>query len=198
LAKSKASKRKPAAAEAAPAVNTASPDTAAAPEPAKKPKAKASKPAAPKKKGRGKYDPKLCAKIEALGAEGKSAPEIRRELGIPRSTWSLWVKTHADFAEAVDEADDAAQAWWINLGRLGVRMGTNFNATAFVYITKNIFPARFRDRQDHTVSGPNDGPIVQELRVPDLASIADPRQALKEFQSFRASLALTAPAPTKH
>jgi hypothetical protein len=152
------------------------------------------------KADRCKWDPAYCAKVEALGAEGKSAPEIRRELAIPASTWRAWIKTRPCFSESVEEADDAAQAWWINLGRLGVRMGTNFNATAFVYITKNIFPARFRDRQDHTVSGPNDGPIVQELRVPDLTSIADPREALKEFSTFRASLALaaTAPAQTKH
>jgi hypothetical protein len=41
---------------------------------------------------------------------------------------------------------------------------------------------------------------VQELRAPDLASIADPRQALKEFEVFRASLALatTSTAATKH
>ena len=30
-----------------------------------------------------KWDPGYCAKVEVLGAAGKSAPEIRRELGIP-------------------------------------------------------------------------------------------------------------------
>ena len=37
-----------------------------------------------------------------------------------------------------------------------------------------------------------------EIRAPDLASIADPREALKQFEAFRASLALAAPAQTKH
>jgi hypothetical protein len=62
-----------------------------------------------------KWDPAYCAKVEALGAEGKSAPEIRRELGIPASTWRAWVKKHPEFAEAVEEAADAAEAWWIDL-----------------------------------------------------------------------------------
>jgi len=82
-------------------------------------------------------DPAYCAKVEALGAEGKSAPEIRRELGIPVSTWRAWVKKHPEFAESVEEADDAAQAWWIGLGRKGVLLGTNFSAQTFVYLTKN-------------------------------------------------------------
>ena len=86
------------------------------------------------------------------------------------------------------------------LGRKGVLLGTNFSAQTFIYLTKNIFPARFRDRQDHQITGANDGPVVTELRAPNLASIADGREALKEFEAFRASLALaaTAPAQTKH
>ena len=79
-------------------------------------------------------------------------------------------------------------------------LGTNFSAQTFIYLTKNIFPARFRDRQDHQITGANDGPIVQELRAPDLGSIADPREALKQFEAFRSSLALATPASlaTKH
>ena len=73
-----------------------------------------------------KWDPSYCAKVEKLGAAGKSAPEIRRELAIPVSTWRAWVKKHAEFAEAVEEAADQAEAWWIDLGRKGMMLGTNF------------------------------------------------------------------------
>ncbi len=148
-----------------------------------------------------KWDESYCERVEKLGAEGKSAPEIRRALGIPPSTWRNWVKAHAEFAEAVELAADLAEAWWIDLGRKGVLLGSvQFNAAAFVYLTKNIFPARFRDKQDHQITGANDGPIVQELRAPDLASIADPKEALRQFEAFRASLALARPASveTKH
>jgi hypothetical protein len=108
--------------------------------------------AAPKAE-RCKWDPSFCPKVEALGAEGKSAPEIRRALGISPSAWRNWVRKHADFADAVEQAADLAEACWIDLGRKGVLLGTNFSAQTFIYLTKNIFPARFRDRQDHQITG---------------------------------------------
>jgi hypothetical protein len=147
-----------------------------------------------------KWDQAYCVKVEKLGAEGKSAPEIRRALGISPSAWRNWTKAHPCFAESVELAADLAEAWWIDVGRKGMMLGTNFSAQTFIYLTKNIFPARFRDRQDHQITGANDGPVVTELRAPDLTGIADGREALKEFEAFRASLALaaTAPAQTKH
>jgi hypothetical protein len=156
--------------------------------------------AAKPKAERCKWDLAYCAKVEALGAEGKSSPEIRRMLGIPASTWRSWVKKYPCFAESVEEAADAAEAWWIDIGRKGMMLGHNFSAQTFIYLTKNIFPARFRDRQDHQITGANDGPVVTELRAPDLASIADPKEALRQFAAFRSSLALAAPAnvETKH
>ena len=147
-----------------------------------------------------KWDQSYCVKVEKLGAEGKSAPEIRRELGISASAWRSWVKKHPEFAEAVEQAADLAEAWWIDVGRKGMMLGTNFSAQTFIYLTKNIFPARFRDRQDHQITGANDGPVVTELRAPDLANIPDAKAALREFEAFRASLALAAAAPaqTRH
>lgn len=103
-----------------------------------------------------KWDPSYCARVEALGSEGKSVP--RRALGISPSAWRNWTKVHPCFAESVELAADLAEAWWIDVGRKGMMLGTNFSAQTFIYLTKNIFPARFRDRQDHTVSGPKTAP----------------------------------------
>ena len=163
-------------------------------------KRKRGKPPAATKAERFKWDTAYCAKVEKLGVDGLSAVEIRVELGIPASTWRLWIQTHPDFAEAVEEADDAARAALEKIGRLGVKMGPGFNATAYIFLMKNRWPKIYRDRQDHQITGANDGPIVQELRAPDLASIADPREALKQFEAFRSSLALATPASlaTKH
>ena len=77
-------------------------------------------------------------------------------------------------------------------------LGAGFSSNTYIFVMKNKWPKIYRDRQDHSISGPNDGPIVQELRAPDLASIADPREALRQFEQFRSSLALAAPAQTKH
>ncbi len=110
--------------------------------------------AAPDKPGKRKpskrehypYDPKYCAKVEQLGADGLSLVEIRRELGIPRSAWKRWITQFPEFAEAVDEADDAARAFMEKLGRLGVTLGTKFSAPAYVFLMKNRWPGIYRDR----------------------------------------------------
>jgi hypothetical protein len=145
-----------------------------------------------------KWDPGYCQRVEKLGKDGMSAVEIRVELGIPGSTWRLWLQTHPAFAEAVEEADDTARAYMEKVGRLGVKMGSGMTATAYIFLMKNRWPKIYRDRQDHQITGANDGPVVTELRAPDLSSIADPREALKQFEPFRSSLALAAPVQTKH
>ena len=50
-------------------------------------KRKREKPETATKAERVKWDPSHCARVEKLGAEGKSAPEVRRELGISASAW---------------------------------------------------------------------------------------------------------------
>ena len=138
-----------------------------------------------------KWDPAYCARVEALGAEGKSAPEIRRELGIPVSTWRAWVKKHPSSPRRSKRQPIRLKRGGSTSAARACCWARTFSAQTFIYLTKNIFPARFRDRQDHQITGANDGPIVQELRAPDLASIADPREALKQFEAFRASASLS-------
>ena len=154
----------------------------------------------PSKGDRYPYDPKCCERVVKLGADGMCAVEIRREIGIPRSAWNRWTQQFPDFKEAVEEADDAAQAYWLTIGRKGVMLGTGFSSTTYIFLMKNKWPKIYRDRQDHQITGANDGPVVTELRAPDLANIPDAKAALREFEAFRASLALAAAAPaqTRH
>ena len=37
-------------------------------------------------------------------------------------------------------------------------MGPGFNATAYIFLMKNRWPKIYRDRQDHQITGANDGP----------------------------------------
>ena len=53
-------------------------------------------------------------------------------IGIPRSAWKRWIEQFPDFAEAVEEADDAAQAYWLNIGRKGVMLGAGFSSNTRV------------------------------------------------------------------
>ena len=50
-------------------------------------KRKREKPETATKAERVKWDPSYCERVEALGSEGKSVPEIRRALGISPSAW---------------------------------------------------------------------------------------------------------------
>jgi hypothetical protein len=130
-----------------------------------------------------KYKPAMCARVVELGRLGKSKAQIRRDLGIHHSTWGDWVQKHPAFSAAVKEAHELSQAWWEDLGQEGVLMGSSrFNAVAFIFQMKNRFP-QYKDRQDPAFTGADGGPIVQEHRVPDLASIQDAREALKEFET---------------
>ena len=63
-------------------------------------KRKREKPETATKAERVKWDPSYCERVEALGSEGKSVPEIRRALGISPSAWRAWAKKHPEFAEA--------------------------------------------------------------------------------------------------
>ncbi len=147
-------------------------------------------------KGRGKYDPKMCNRVIALGKQGKSKAQIKRDLGIHHTTWANWIQKHEEFGEAVKEAYELSLAYWEDVGQAGVHLGNRFNTLAYIFQMKNRFP-QYKDRQDHTFSGVDGGPIVQELRAPNLANIPDAKEALREFEAFRASLAL-ATAETKH
>ena len=147
--------------------------------------------------GRGKYDPKMCNRVIALGKQGKSKAQIKRDLGIHHKTWSNWMQKNEEFREAVTEAYELSLAYWEDVGQAGVHLGMRFNTPAFIFQMKNRFP-QYKDRQDHTFSGVDGGPIVQELRAPDLANIADAKEALREFEAFRASLAIAVPAQTRH
>ena len=134
----------------------------------------------------------MCERVIALGAEGKSKAQIRRDLGIHHSTWALWCDQHSEFSAAVKEAYELSMAWWEDIGMRGVHLGMKFNATAYIFQVKNRFPREYRDRQEHQVTGAEGGPIVQEVRTPDVRGM-DPVEAMKAFESFRAGIVGTNP-----
>ena len=61
----------------------------------------------------------------------------------------------------MEEADDAAQAWWIGLGRKGVLLGTNFSAQTFVYLTKNTTNEKARRQRASVGTGPPSAEALQ-------------------------------------
>jgi transposase-like protein len=117
----------------------------------------------PKAKSKGgrpsSYDPSVCERIIALGAEGKSKAQIARGLGVVRNTLDNWASEHPEFLNALKASREAAMSWWEDQGQLGIT-ADKFNATAFIFQMKNRFPDDYRDRQE--VTGADGGAIKFE------------------------------------
>lgn len=111
-----------------------------------------------------KYDPEMCARVLGLGAQGKSKAQMAAALGVAGSTFRVWVNEHDEFRRAVEDAAEAAQAWWEDLGQTMAESGEG-SASAFIFQMKNRFSRDYRDAQDHNHGG-QDGrnPIITEVR----------------------------------
>jgi helix-turn-helix resolvase-like protein len=134
-----------------------------------KPAAKAKKPAAKKpapraepielpqpKRGRGRpssYSPEFCERVIEMGEMGKSKAQIARELGVCRQVLYSWVKVHPEFAEAMEESQWRALAWWEDVGQAGLSMGSKFNAALYAFHMKNRFRGEYGDKTEVEHSG---------------------------------------------
>lgn len=100
------------------------------------------------------YDPAVCERVIELGKMGKSRVQIASELRIARRTLGYWIEQHADFAAAMEEARDAAQGWWEDVGQRAV-LGQikDFAGAPWIFQMKNRFPGEYRDRHEHDVTG---------------------------------------------
>lgn len=99
------------------------------------------------------YTADRCDEVRALGTEGKSRAQIAAALCVSRQTVLNWAEAHPEFAAALDEAREAAQAWWEDVGQRAVLGMKDFPAAAFIFQMKNRFPAEYRDRHEHDVTG---------------------------------------------
>ncbi len=118
-------------------------------------------------RGRGRptlYSAELCDLVMAAGSEGKSKAQIAALLGISRQCWHDWCEAHADFLDAVKEAEFRALAWWEENGQRGITMGKEFNAAAYCFQMKNRFKADYRDTiVNHNTSSDSVGALMNEL-----------------------------------
>jgi hypothetical protein len=103
-------------------------------------------PAPPRKRGRpSSYDPAFCERVIELGEEGKSKAQIARVLRVSRKSLYLWMKIHPEFAEAMEEAQFAALAWWEDVGQAGLTI-PKFNAALYAFNMKNRFREFYADK----------------------------------------------------
>ena len=115
-----------------------------------------------------KYNLGAIDTVLRLGAEGASRAEWAAELGIAWQTLFNWEEKHPEFLDATTRARELAQAWWEKQGRVGI-WEPKFNANAYRLQVMNRFPADWRDKREHEVSGPNGGPINVTRTIVDPA-----------------------------
>jgi hypothetical protein len=135
-----------------------------------------------------KYHPSMLPVIFELASQGASKVEIAVELGITRSTLYLWMQEVEEFSDAMQKADELAQAWWEKMGR-SATFGAfpAFNSAAYIFQMKNRFRQDWRDVKQTELTGANGGAIELVARAVEVDHLDDDQlealeQALIEFK----------------
>jgi hypothetical protein len=135
-----------------------------------------------------KYHSSMLPKILELASHGASKVEIAVELDITRATLYDWINTNEEFSDAMQKAEDLAQAWWEKMGR-SATFGAfpAFNSAAFIFQMKNRFAKDWRDVKQTELTGANGGAIQLVARAVEVDHLDDDQlealeQALIEFK----------------
>ena len=107
-----------------------------------------------------KYKPEMCEQLVGLMADGLSKTAACVELGITTQTLYRWGEEKPEFSDAIKKGEEACSHWWECKGRDAVQGEIEgFNATAYVWMTKNIL--NWRDKQE--VTGKDGEPLSIEI-----------------------------------
>ncbi len=83
-----------------------------------------------------------------------SKTEMAVNIGVAKSTLYLWIKAHEEFSDAINRAEEAAEAWYFKTFRaLGTGAIEKGNPTSLIYASKNQLPHAFRDQHEYKVDG---------------------------------------------
>jgi hypothetical protein len=103
-------------------------------------------PETPKPFGRPpEYRPEYCQKLIEHMSEGFSFESFAAVIDVHRDTLYEWAKVYPDFSDVKKMGKDKALLWWEKEGKKGLRE-KNFNATVYVWSTKNI--CKWTDRHN--------------------------------------------------
>jgi hypothetical protein len=123
------------------------------------------------------YHPSFCERAIRLGENGNSLTQIAVKLGIDKVTLLSWAELHPEFSTALKVAQDAAKAWWEDMGMIGL-VSEKFNAGVW----SKSMSARFRDEYVERRQTEIAGTIVEKRELTINARSLDPdaREALKQ------------------
>lgn len=114
------------------------------------------------------YTPEIAEQIASMGDDGESLAEIATAVGTTSTTLYRWRQLHPDLDQALNVARAKSLSWWNKTGRTAMLM-PGFNATVFIYMTKNLFPDDFRDVKKIEASQEVNVRVQSETDTTDLA-----------------------------
>lgn len=111
-------------------------------------------------------------------AAGYSMTAYAGHIGVSRGTLNVWMAESLEFLEAVSRAKAKCLLAWEQKGlRVADNGGTGGQSTLIVFGLKNMGGDEWFDKQEHTLAGPNRGPIQSISLLTN-----DPVEAAKEYQ----------------
>lgn len=105
-------------------------------------------------------------KLFAAANEGASKLEMMLAVGVGDSAWETLQQDNEEFRLAVQRAKLLSQVWWEKKGR---ELTENGSAVTWKFNMQNRFG--WSEKNDTTLSGPDGGAIVNEVRL----TIVDPQ-----------------------
>lgn len=102
----------------------------------------------------------------AAASEGKSAVEIRHEIGIGRSAWETLLEDSQEFRAAEKDARELCEVWWERSGRT-LAMAGGGNSAIWIFNMKNRFG--WRDKKEEEKEKDDLPGIIRDLiaKLPD-------------------------------
>lgn len=154
------------------------------------------------KKTRGrppKYDPDVTpVQAEKLCEEGFTDAKLAKFFGVTEQTINAWKTSHPEFSESIKRGKDKFDTERVEVALAQRAVGfshpdvhvSNYqgdvtitpitkhyppDTTACIFWLKNRQPGRWRDKQEHEVTGKDGGPVQVESKGTDYAAL---RQSL--------------------
>lgn len=109
-----------------------------------------------------KYDVKYCQQLIDHMAQGFSFESFGAVIDTAEQTLHNWLIDFPEFLEAKREAFTKSRMFWEQIGVTQAKTGVG-NSTAFVFNMKNRFPKEWRDKQDLTLAGDPENPLVTKI-----------------------------------
>ena len=99
------------------------------------------------------YDKKYCKLIVSMMQEGKSLAAFCAKIGISRQTAYDWRDAYPEFKESLEQAKEAGQAYWEDIGTNGI-VGNydKFGSSAWIFTMKNRFREDYKEEKQEQKS----------------------------------------------